>query len=427
MLSFSYALRGKYYNYWGFYMKKNNKFTLRRMIAALGMVLMLSLSLTGLTQPAKALPSVVSAATSIGVSKSSVIFGNIAASTTVKVSSVSTYRATTPYGWIHVSQSGSTVTIRVDAQTYDALRSGYVVITSGSLERRITVTQYPPMKIYASGDYKNQITSVTLVGVKNKVYSVDTSCYVDTYGSLKVTSNNYWISAKTTGGNNFTITTQPNTTLSERRGSVTVSNGYVSRSITVIQKPLVPSAITSYPYIGPTSFSLTDDLKTGFGTIKHSTWNIISISEQRQLLKNFSKKVNKFYGMSAVCDEIKIIYDTRENINKKYRDFIGQDLGEDDYGLTKGDNDYLYIFLNYDAMQYDRELAVTTLLHEYRHAYQLYLRDYGGDIYQYLCKLNWDSYISSRSNYERYKNQFVEKDAFTYSEKLYSALNSAVK
>ena len=423
MLFFSYALRDKYY-YWGFYMKENNKFTLRRMIAALGMVLMLSLSLTGMTQPAKALPSKVSAAVSIGVSKTSVTFGNTSASATVTVSGVSTYKATSPYSWIHPTQSGKTVTIRVDAQPYDAVRTGYVVITSGSSERRITVTQYPAMKIYISGDYKNQIVSVTLMGVKNKVDPADARIYVDTYGVLSVKSNNPWISVKLNGGNYFTITAQPNTTRSERRGSVTVSNGFVSRSVTVIQKPLVLSEIYSYPYIGPTSFSLTYGIKNAYKTISESNWNKKSLSDQEELLKGLLPEVIRFYGIYEIYGDIKLVYDTRANIEAKYH----KTLRTDDWGLTSGSGDYVYIYLNADALRNNKYSAVTSLLHETRHVYQDYTATYGGTIYQYLCEYNWAHYIPhSEEKAEQYRNQFVEKDAFTYSEKLFAALVNAVK
>ena len=413
-------------------MKKNNKFTLRRMIATLGMVLMLSLSLTGMTQPAKALPSVVSAAASIGVSKTSVTFGNYSASTTVTVNDVSTYKATSPYSWIHPTQSGKTVTIRVDAQPYDAVRTGYVVITSGSLERRITVTQYPAMKIYISGDYKNQIVSVTLMGVKNKVDPADARIYVDTYGVLSVKSNNPWISVKLNGGNYFTITAQPNTTLSERRGSVTVSNGFVSRSVTVIQKPLVPESVTSYPYLGPTSFTLNDGLKNAFKNIYQKDkflWLHLGTKTQKSLLSSLGQKMRDYLGISYSYT-ITFDYASAEELNQAYSFLVkkGEKVVIDgDLGVTylKGKN--IYVLLVASKLHDKPYEAIDTLFHEYRHAWQYSIQKYGGTMIQYLIQYNNENYKDPEDCADCYRAQFVEKDASSYAAGLFLTLREATK
>ena len=431
MLSFSYALRGKYYNYWGFYMKKNNKFTLRRLIATLGMVLMLSLSLTGMTQPAKALPSVVSAATSIGVSTDLLYFNHYLTSATVTLSGGSSYAATPSASWIHPNVSGNKLTIYVDYLDGTSSRAGTVRVKSGSSEKVVYVIQYPRIRAYAGSSSSTEISSITIPGVKNKIKPVDTTITVRSIGkTLTATPKSPWLSVRISGSS-VVITANPNTSLATRRGSVVLSNGYETKTITVIQEEIVPDKMTTYPYMGPTTFTLSKSLKDAYSNITRSQWYKLTPDQQKRYLSALGDEMKKFLGISSSYTII-FDYGTSPELNSKYSKLVDTDKGETvvipgDKGVTYQDGHDLYVLLVTERLKESGTLAAATLIHECRHAWQGSIQKYNGTMMQYLLQYNNEYYISPLECESCYKKQFVEMDAFTYEEKLCAALNNALK
>ena len=408
-------------------MKKNNKFTLRRLIATLGMVLMLSLSLTGMTQPANALPSVVSAATSIGVSTDLLYFNHYLTSATVTLSGGSSYAATPSASWIHPNVSGNKLTIYVDYLDGTSSRAGTVRVKSGSSEKVVYVIQYPRIRAYASSSSSTEISSITIPGVQNKIKPVDTTITVRSIGkTLTATPQSPWLSVRVSGSS-VVITANPNTSLAERRGSVVLSNGYETKTITVIQKKIVLDKITTYPYMGPNTFSLTTRLKNAFKAIKKSSWSSLSGNEQWKLLDSFCKETYAYYGLAVAGISVYCYYDSCYKLNTTYKDLLSKNpitVKED--GRTMVDEDgNIHVFFVYNNLKGSYQTAVETVLHEFRHAYQLRYAAYDSTMFCYLCFYNWTHYISD--NESDYKAQFIEKDAFTYSEKLFSALDNAVE
>lgn len=402
-------------------MKKNNKSTLRRIIATLGLVLMLSLSLTGLTQPARALPSIVNAAASIGLSSNDLYFNHFSTSTTVTVSGVSSYTATPRASWIHTSISGNKLTIYVDYLDSTSTRTSSISITSGSLFRTISVTQYPRVEVFEDSSRTRLVNTITVRGVQTKINPVSTTVYVRSTGkTLTATPNNPWLRTEVSG-NKVTIFANPNTSLSERRGSVTLSNGYETKQVTIIQQKIVPDKITTYPYMGPTVFSLTNSLKNAYKKIEFdSNWSKKSIADQGALIKTLGEEIRKYLGLSD-SQKVTVYYTSDFSFDK------------DEFGYTKYDDETgkpLAIYLNPAKCKTDAETLVTTLFHEYRHVWQARISKYDGTMFQYLVEYNRRAgvYIQYDPDHpDNYKNQFIEKDAETYAQKLRSALYNACK
>ena len=62
----------------------------------------------------------------------------------------------------------------------------------------------------------------------------------------------------------------------------------------------------------------------------------------------------------------------------------------------------------------DPRTAIRTIVHEARHAYQDAQADAKGNDYQQMCQYNNDNYVSSRTDYVQYGEQFIERDSRTF-------------
>ena len=125
-------------------------------------------------------------------------------------------------------------------------------------------------------------------------------------------------------------------------------------------------------------------------------------------------------------------YGTSPELNSKYSKLVDTDKGETvvipgDKGVTYQDGHDLYVLLVTERLKESGTLAAATLIHECRHAWQGSIQKYNGTMMQYLLQYNNEHYISPLECESCYKKQFVEKDAFTYEEKLCAALNNALK
>lgn len=407
-------------------MNKNNKSTLRRIIATLGMVLMLSLSLTGMTQPAQAMTSstavAAAVAPSLSVSTQTVKFGGQSSSTTVTVSNAQSYSVSVSKNWIHASKSGNKITIQVDANNTGLVREGTVTVTSGSQQRTISVSQHKKLKVYAGSGYTSEVTLRVFVGVANFIDPPQETFKVDSSTSFSATPSSSWLSV-TTSGSYITIKATPNTTQEQRRGYVKISNGYETVDFQIIQQAIVPYKMTLYPYIGPTSFNPSSSLKNAYRELKVSGWNALSISEQRQHISNLVTAAKSYLNVTKSAT---VYYDTRAALNSQYASILGNDkITANENGRTMLKNGSLYFFFNADKLGGDYRKAATTVLHEVRHSWQMTNAKYGGTMMQWLCKYNLEHYISTP--FEDYEAQFVEKDARYYASYLESTLFNVTK
>lgn len=79
---------------------------------------------------------------SLTVSSEYLSFSSSGGSQTITVNSSSTWKiGTKTYDWGHLSTSGNTITLRVDANTATSSRTDYFTVKAGNLEKRINISQ----------------------------------------------------------------------------------------------------------------------------------------------------------------------------------------------------------------------------------------------------------------------------------------------
>ena len=87
------------------------------------------------------LAGILSPATLIKSTGSSMAFDNSANTATFSINKLSEFTLSTDVDWIHITTSGNTLTISVDANTTGAPRSGSILVEIGGLSDVISVTQ----------------------------------------------------------------------------------------------------------------------------------------------------------------------------------------------------------------------------------------------------------------------------------------------
>jgi aryl-phospho-beta-D-glucosidase BglC (GH1 family) len=137
----------------------------------------------------------------------------------------------------------------------------------------------------ASGCQSNQTFAVSVTGATNTLTvstasvslgagSSSQSITVNSNVSWAITDNQTWITTSATSGSNngsFTINASANTATSSRTGTVTITGGNISRTITVTQSgaSCTPTAITAYAQINGGSWSQSANASlTAGGTVK---------------------------------------------------------------------------------------------------------------------------------------------------------------
>lgn len=128
-------------------------------------------------------------------------------------------------------------------------------------------------------------------------------------------------------------------------------------------------------------------------------WKNLTADQRGEILK----EVNK-----VLQDELGVEYDF-EVTNQADRPGLGGSFtpgGEGGKGKIK-------INAAGDAFS-DPRTAIRTIVHEARHAYQDAQADAKGNDYQQMCQYNNDNYVSSRTDYVQYGEQFIERDSRTF-------------
>ena len=388
-------------------MKRNKHTSLHRITAVLCAILMLTLNFSCF------MPAVAEAAQTLTVNKSSITFGGDSHSATVTVSGgPSAYTASSSYGWIHPTVSGKTVTVRVDANYTGASRYGSFVVKSGSQSRSISVTQYRQIKVYSGSNYNVLTTSVTMPGVVNKTGSPSMKVRVDASGAITAGSTYGWISTSVSGAY-ITITLKPNTTLGERRGTISISNGYDTKTFTVIQQRLIPDDICTYPYMGPTSSNpsglILDVYKQYFADA--AKWRNMTLEQQAAAIYDFTVAVQKWFGIYGMYPNID--YEYCYNPNSSYNSGVS---------INFSAKTASYMMLNAARCKDDPTIAARAVIHECRHLWQMKQACYGSSMMNYLFQINCEHYITAEENYIRYATQFLEIDADAYASRLQQSL-----
>lgn len=168
---------------------------------------------------------------SFSVSKTNLSFHSRGGSETLTVSGSSNWSVSVnPASWGHLTRSGNTITLRVDANSSSSSRTDYFTLKSGSTNIRVNINQSGCQNV-------------------NTYLNVSKSDLFFPSGggseSITISSNNTWnISLKTYDwghlkqeGNVLTITVDANNTGSQRTDFFKLSAGGIEKRINITQSP----------------------------------------------------------------------------------------------------------------------------------------------------------------------------------------------
>ena len=170
-------------------------------------------------------------ATRLSVSTDNVLFSSSGGSRSITVSTDGEWRISTETNsWGHTSINGNTITLRVDANDGDS-RTDYFVVKSGSMEKRINISQDGSLATYLRLSKSTIEASRSGTGY-NECYAVDV--YTDG-DNVTATTSASWIDVDVVGGDRIEIETSKNTG-SRRTATITVKADRQSKQIKVSQK-----------------------------------------------------------------------------------------------------------------------------------------------------------------------------------------------
>lgn len=170
-------------------------------------------------------------ATRLSVSTDNVSFSSSGGSRSITVSTDGEWRISTETNyWGHTNINGNTITLRVDANDGDS-RTDYFVVKSGSMEKRINISQDGSLATYLRLSKSTIEASRSGTGY-NECYAVDV--YTDG-DNVTATTSASWIDVDVVGGDRIEIETSKNTG-SRRTATITVKADRQSKQIKVSQK-----------------------------------------------------------------------------------------------------------------------------------------------------------------------------------------------
>ena len=167
---------------------------------------------------------------SFSVSKNDLSFNSYGGTETITVSSRSTWSiSVNTNSWGHLTRSGNTLTLKVDANTSTTSRTDYFKLKSGNQEVRVNITQAGSQ--YNSSSYLNVSKTVLFFASDGGQESVT------------VSSNNTWrISTNTNSwghlkqeGNILTLSVDANYTGNQRTDYFVLSAGGIEKRINITQ------------------------------------------------------------------------------------------------------------------------------------------------------------------------------------------------
>ena len=208
-----------------------------------------TLSGGGLTQTV-AISQAAPSTASLAVSPTSLSFTSASGSSNVTITSNVSWTASANQTWITVSPvSGSnnaSLLVSVAANTGTAARSGTVTVAGGGITRTVTVSQATP----STASLTVSPTALSLAATASS-----SSVAVTANVSWTASSNQTWLTVSpTSGANNGTLTVSAtaNTGAASRSGTIAVTGGGITRTVSVTQA--APSSTT--PCSNPTTITV---------------------------------------------------------------------------------------------------------------------------------------------------------------------------
>ena len=170
-----------------------------------------------------------SSSSTLSVSKSNLSFSSYGGTETINVSGPSWSISVNPASWGHLTRSGNTLTLKVDANSSSSSRTDYFNLKSGSQEIKVNVSQSGSS--YSSSPYLNVTKKEMFFASEGGQESIT----ISTNNTWKISTNtNSWGHLKQEG-NTLTLSVDANYTGNQRTDYFVLSAGGIEKRINITQ------------------------------------------------------------------------------------------------------------------------------------------------------------------------------------------------
>ena len=211
------------------------------------------------------------------VSPSNQSVTNASGSTAFTITSNTSWSVSDNATWLTVSPASGTengaIIANYSENTTTSQRVGTITVTGGGITRTVTVTQAAAPFTLTVSPSNQSVTNA----------SGSTTFTITSNTSWNVSDDATWLTvspASGSGDTNLTATYQENTTTSQRVGTITVTGGGITRTVTVTQSA-APFTLTISPSnrsvtnaSGSTTFTITSN--TSWSVSDNATWLTVS-------------------------------------------------------------------------------------------------------------------------------------------------------
>lgn len=324
---------------------------------------------------------------------------------TVKNPSGSISVSTDSPGWLSGSASGNTITVRYQANNNAMARSGTLTVSVGTKKLFIFVKQVRKLSV-KNRNTGSATSQITLIG-----YPANDVVYYDVVGAgtISAKKDKDWMRVEVSSSavkvyalNNFSG--------AERRGTVTISDGYNQFKLTVIQKMYKPSIYYDFGFM----FSLqpvTSSMKTAYRELSNQWIQMNAFNEKlRVKAENLEAETMKYLGYTDTYNFPKIVFANTQEMKSKYEISNAENV----YGQYRSKENI--ILININTNKNIAELT-DTILHETRHYWQNRYGSYNSSREKYLIRYGLVYYDNSGD-----AGQIAEVDARTFAKKVIEML-----
>lgn len=299
--------------------------------------------------------------------------------------------------WLTCSVKGSTVTLQYKHNTTLVSRDATVTISVGTKKLYLFLHQTHMVQVKKEGA-TSYITQASFSG-----YSANENLYLvaDGEGTISVTKDKDWINVSVAYGK-IRITTANNYTGAERKGTVTIKDGYSELKFWVIQKKFVPTLRK-----GEFMFTMkpvSDSFKKAYNAVKdHDVSRGVTKTEVEAL----KRATLEYLGVPYNAFEIYLMGPLE--IEKTF----GKDALQLNSAYEKKQN---FVFVNWDRVKTGEAYAYA-IIHETRHYWQGNYGAYNSTYTKYVIKYGWDHYKDPTDD-----TQICEVDAYEFADRVVELL-----
>ncbi|MBQ6661142.1 MAG: BACON domain-containing protein [Lachnospiraceae bacterium] len=373
--------------------------------------------------------------------KTNLSFGSAATSTMVKVLDGTPTTVTTNASWISAVKSGTGVKVSVTSNASIYRRTGRVSVIVGTRTLTINVTQGGQIRVSLTPE-SGPISETYVLGAEatKPEKKLEKVLYIDceAMSAISVSDDSSWMTTAISG-KTIKITADPNYLLKDRIGYMTITNGYETKKIKVIQIEYAPGS-----YIYKKDWTTYISYYAWEQSMLHSTYlsKVVSAYNELKKLSVAGAKYNSNGTVSCTLSNAK-----QEELKKYVQTLVDMTCkayalknsatvvffaNDATYGYDKDGKKVLtsiscgaynyqnnVVKINALLLQVDKELLAKTVFHEMRHKWQSEHAYIGKSLTEFLLYYNlYRNYISPETNFANYESQFVERDARMIGDKM---------